>query len=275
MNSMGDMINPPIQNNCILCHSQGRQLYRSLSDRLFHSTGKWSFLICPNIRCGLIWLVPKPTPEDMGSLYFNYYTHANQAGQSHALAQFYNVARQGYLQIKYAYPQGVGPKWYRLLSFMAYVHPLGIRHAQASAMFLESPESNNRLLDVGCGNGDMFDKMKILGWDVEGIETDPVACKLANAKHKKIYISELEGREYADDHFDAIILNHVLEHVNDPIRLIKECHRILKPDGRMIIVTPNALGFGHRHFKESWRGLEPPRHLYIFSTRNICKIAEA
>jgi SAM-dependent methyltransferase len=157
---------------------------------------------------------------------------------------------------------------------MAFLHPLGVRHAQASVLFLEPPVPNSRLLDIGCGNGVMLDRMKLLGWDVEGIETDPVACKLANAKHSKVYLSELAGRKYADDHFDVIILNHVLEHANDPIRLTKECHRILKPNGKIIIVTPNALSFGHRHFKESWRGLEPPRHIFIFNTKNIRIIAE-
>jgi len=272
---LNNNINAPIQGRCLLCQSQGRQLYRSLSDHLFHSPGKWSFYYCPNIRCSLIWLVPKPTPEDMGSLYFNYYTHDNQAGQPHALKLVYDVARQGYLQVKYAYRHGAGSIWYRLLSFMVFLHPLGVRHAQATVLFLESPAPNNRLLDVGCGNGAMLDRMERLGWDVEGIETDPVAYKLAGAKRSKVYLSELAGRKYADDLFDVIILNHVLEHTSDPIRLIKECHRILKSSGRMVIVTPNALSFGHRHFKESWRGLEPPRHLYIFNTKNIRIIAEA
>jgi len=57
------------------------------------------------------------------------------------------------------------------------------------------------------------------------------------------------------------------------LRLIRECFRLLKPGGILSIVTPNSQSFGHSAFKNDWRGLEPPRHLYIYSPTALERLA--
>jgi 2-polyprenyl-3-methyl-5-hydroxy-6-metoxy-1,4-benzoquinol methylase len=69
-------------------------------------------------------------------------------------------------------------------------------------------------------------------------------------------------------------MNHVIEHVHDPVALMAECARILKPGGSLVIVTPNIESYGHRVFGAFWRGLEPPRHLHIFSLSALTRCAE-
>lgn len=64
-------------------------------------------------------------------------------------------------------------------------------------------------------------------------------------------------------------MTHLIEHVHDPVGLLKECLRVLKPGGSLVAITPNVESLGHKVFRESWRGLEPPRHLQLFSLRTL------
>src|SRR5262249_28606919 len=63
--------------------------------------------------------------------------------------------------------------------------------------------------------------------------------------------------------------SHVIEHVHEPESLLRECHRILRPGGVLVAVTPNARSWCHRVFGEAWFGLEPPRHLVMFAPRPL------
>lgn len=64
--------------------------------------------------------------------------------------------------------------------------------------------------------------------------------------------------------FDVIVMNHVIEHVYDPVATLVECRRLLAPEGKIIIITPNLKSYGHEIYGEDWRALEPPRHLHLF-----------
>ena len=234
--------------SCLLCGKKGLPLYKDLTDRLFSAPGAWSLSQCPDHDCGLIWLDPMPVKEDLGKLYADYYTHEEQP----ALASKKNFFDHFFV----------------FLHFLI----LGRRLKKYVCMYLDK-EKPGRLLEVGCGNGDRLRHMRSLGWDAIGIEIDPAAQRLAEKKSGcKVYSEDLETIQFQDHSFDAVIMSHVIEHVDDPVGLLKECLRILKPGGKFVATTPNALSLGHRFFKSDWRGLEPPRHLYIFSTSSIQKM---
>jgi SAM-dependent methyltransferase len=74
--------------------------------------------------------------------------------------------------------------------------------------------------------------------------------------------------------FDVITLSHVIEHVPDPVATLKDCASRLRKGGRLIVATPNIKSWGHRYFGEKWVGLDPPRHLMLFSPRNLAQCAE-
>ena len=73
---------------------------------------------------------------------------------------------------------------------------------------------------------------------------------------------------------DAILLCHVIEHLAEPIEILKECLSILKPGGILIMLTPNSESLGHRLFGRNWLHLDPPRHLYLFNSSNMRRILE-
>jgi SAM-dependent methyltransferase len=66
-------------------------------------------------------------------------------------------------------------------------------------------------------------------------------------------------------------MNHVFEHVPDPITLLKECYRLLSPGGHLILAMPNLGSLGHRLFREHWLALDPPRHLCLWSAATLSR----
>jgi SAM-dependent methyltransferase len=137
-----------------------------------------------------------------------------------------------------------------------------------------SAQPNGHLLDVGCGNGWLLKIMQDLGWCVEGVDFDPNAVENARRKGVQVRLGTLEAQQYPDNYFDAITLSHLIEHVHGPLELLRECQRILRPGGRLVLVTPNGHSWGHRIFKDAWLALDPPRHLYVFSVPSLRYLAE-
>jgi SAM-dependent methyltransferase len=116
--------------------------------------------------------------------------------------------------------------------------------------------------------------MQACGWEVEGVDFDPKAVEQARDKHGlTMYAGELREVAYAQDAFDAITLNHVIEHLPEPIEVLTECRRILRPGGHLVVITPNVNSWGRRRFTSHWRGLEPPRHLFLFSPHTLAAVA--
>lgn len=71
------------------------------------------------------------------------------------------------------------------------------------------------------------------------------------------------------------MMSHVIEHVPSPVELLAECRRILKKGGVLVALTPNARSSVHKHYGRNWRGLEPPRHLQVFTTNSLARIANS
>ena len=99
-----------------------------------------------------------------------------------------------------------------------------------------------KVLDAGCGAGSYVEALRALGADVRGVEY--LADKVAewDAKHpgdETVRQGDLTRLDFADDSFDMILLNEVLEHVPDDTGALRELLRVLKPGGTFILLTPN------------------------------------
>lgn len=237
--------------DCYLCGSDGKLLYKGLVDRLFEAPGKWDLVKCANPQCGLVWLNPMPLEDEIGKVYLDYFTHHSCSENPK------NIEKLVWLNA-----------WriYRALLCLTWIRP---ERRHRSRMYLDTI-SPGRLLDVGCGNGQFLALMHSEGWQVEGQELDPVAAERALKTHgMRIRVGKLEDIGYPDDSFDAVVMSHVIEHVRDPIAILKECLRILKPRGMFVAITPNVNGLGHRYFKSCYRDLDPPRHLYLFTQKTL------
>ncbi|HEY8158402.1 MAG TPA: class I SAM-dependent methyltransferase [Methylobacter sp.] len=251
---------------CALCGHKGEFLYSNQQDRLFGANGSWNLKQCVNQDCGLIWLDPMPLKEEIGKAYASYYTHTprDPSKRPRMLRRIRNLIERGYLAKEYNYEIGSRPLLTRILGNLLYLLPIYRNEADAGVRCLPALPGG-RLLDVGCGTGEWLLSMRQRGWQVEGIDFDENAVKVAVQQGLLVHCNSLEQHGFPDDYFDAVTFNHLIEHVPDPVQTLAECTRILKPGGKLVILTPNNASFTHRVFKQDWRGLEPPRHLHIFS----------
>jgi SAM-dependent methyltransferase len=269
-NSVRTMARP----TCVVCGSPGALVYSGLRDFSYAAPGRWSFRKCSEAGCGMVWLDPVPVPEDIGKAYEGYYTHHQPEPGASFIRDACWAVWHSYLGARFGYTQGVGPRWRRALAPLALLHPGGRDELDAAAMHLPAPRGSAHLLEIGSGSGVLLARMKAFGWQVEGIEVDPEAVKAARQRGVEVHLGDLQSKNFPDASFDAIHSAHVLEHLYDPAGLLKECHRILKPGGTLVVLTPNAESLGHRRYGQAWLGLDPPRHLNLFSLSALKRTSE-
>ena len=240
---------------CAVCGGDGSLLYSNVRDYLFGVGGSWNIRRCVDEGCGLLWIDPLPLRSEIAKAYQTYYTHAD----THSKGSSHGRVRQ---------------LSYRLYDLTVRLVGLHRQRRELMYMFLQRAKPG-RLLEVGCGNGARLALFRDAGWVVEGVEVDTEAAKWALAKHCVLVRNgELPDLQYQDELFDAVIMNHVLEHVHDPRALVAECFRLLRPGGTFVSITPNSNSFGHAHFTQHWIGLDPPRHLHIFNKSSLLRLVE-
>jgi len=262
-------------HGCFLCGAPGITVYHRLRDRIFSAPGEWSLKECPAKDCGLVWLDPMPTEEDILVAYQDYYTHRGEGAPKppslrRRMSRFWDRC---YLFRKYCSGAGVVPAWVWLLGLYRSLQPMKKAALDFNAMYLPV-KPGGRLLEVGSGGGDNLRALQDIGWVVEGVDFDPEAVEAARRKGLHVRQGLLEEQRYPDEFFDAVTMSHLVEHVHDPLHLLLESRRVLKPGGRIAVVTPNVASIGHRLFSAAWLPLDPPRHLHLFSPQALSSLAD-
>lgn len=88
-----------------------------------------------------------------------------------------------------------------------------------------------KFLELGAGSGEMLIQFKNLGFDVEGLDLDPKAVKRAKQKKLQMFQGDIFSKRFKANHYDVIFSSHFIEHVPDPVKVMKEALRILKKGG--------------------------------------------
>lgn len=257
--------------HCPVCgHAQRELLHADLTDRVFNvAPGSWALYRCT--ACESAYLDPRPNPATIGLAYADYYTHTAEDApealpknplvrQLHAWVNDYINARYGLARA----PASFGGRWLVPLvpSFRAKADTK-MRHLP------KPPPEGGRLLDVGFGNGGFLKLAVEMGWQAEGIDFDPKAVEVAKARGLNVRCASAADLSAQHEQFDIITLSHVIEHVHDPITLLNDLYRLLKPGGVLWLETPNIKSLGAERFGENWRGLEIPRHLVLLNSKSL------
>jgi len=259
---------------CPLCGNRGRTLHDGLTDRLHETPGHWDLIACQEADCGLVWIDPVPGPNVLARAYETYFTHTAPREPS-PLRSLYLKARHHYLCARFSYPARQCPWALRLAGRMMASLPHRRAAFDASVLWLPS-QPGGKVLEIGCGNGELLAHLRSLGWTCRGVEPDARSAAIARARGLDI----IEGGALTDnlippESVDAIVMSHAIEHLNDPGEVLRRCHRILRPGGRIVMLTPNLRSFGHRRFGRNWLHLDPPRHLYLFTGLSLGRLAKA
>lgn len=104
-------------------------------------------------------------------------------------------------------------------------------------------KKNQRILDIGCGDGVLLSLIK--NARLYGVDLDQDSLDFAATKIKaKLVKASAEKLPFKNNLFDVVIATEIIEHLSKPELMLKEIKRVLKPNGRVIISTPNQLAFG-------------------------------
>jgi 2-polyprenyl-3-methyl-5-hydroxy-6-metoxy-1,4-benzoquinol methylase len=134
------------------------------------------------------------------------------------------------------------------------------------------PSNEKRLLDVGCGTGDFLKISQKNNWKVFGIEPNEKARQIANQKTDNSVFGIEQLFKFNANSFDVITLWHVLEHLPRLEEHLSILHKLLKPNGTLIIAVPNFKSYDAQYYKGFWAAYDVPRHLWHFSKHSISKL---
>jgi 2-polyprenyl-3-methyl-5-hydroxy-6-metoxy-1,4-benzoquinol methylase len=130
-----------------------------------------------------------------------------------------------------------------------------------------------KIIDIGCGLG-WFMSILSKKWDKYGTDISKFALKNA-AKYCKTYNGDIEKllkEKKIKTKFDYILFSHVIEHLKNPIFVLKELRNILKKNGTLLIETPNFDSAAFRLFEDRFRLLNDPTHISLFTNESMFRV---
>jgi SAM-dependent methyltransferase len=236
---------PPLELvhvSCCVCDSDDATPI-AVGEDFEYRTSQDSFLAMRCKRCGLIYLNPRPAVDELARIYPSNY-HAFEFTPER-FGFVYGVRRRLEAMRVLGYCRGV---------------PIAAR-----------------IIDVGCGDGFHLKLLADYGpssYTLEGIDPDARAVEAANRSGLTVHHGTIESLDLKPGRYDLALLIQTIEHVSDPPALLRGIRRILRPGGKLVIVTDNTDSLDRKLFEgRHWGGYHFPRHWNLFNSTSLRRLA--
>jgi SAM-dependent methyltransferase len=135
----------------------------------------------------------------------------------------------------------------------------------------EFHKGTGKVLEIGCSTGTFLELFKNKGWEVWGIEPSK-SGEIARKKRIKVVNAYFERAEVPTGYFDIVILNHTLEHLENPVVILQKVKTVLKKDGIVFVDVPNFGSLSSKILRKHWGYLAPTEHLWHFTPDTLTKL---
>jgi 2-polyprenyl-3-methyl-5-hydroxy-6-metoxy-1,4-benzoquinol methylase len=225
---------------CPLCRTDN-------SDALFVKAS-YRYVRCR--RCGFVFVNPMPSAGDLEAIYQDprYFANRNEWA--------------------YGYNDYVGER--------ALHEPLFARRVEECERALGVHDGRGlRLLDVGCAAGFLLEAARARGWEIAGVEIAESATAVANERLAgAVRRGTLRAAQLDDASFDCVVMLDIVEHVADPVGLLREAARVLKPGGVLLLSAPNVRSLSARLLGRRWFHFKRD-HVVLFSPETLVRALDA
>lgn len=232
--------NRMLGRDCPVCGSKDYAFYLHTADHFFT---KESFDLVKCNACEFVFTNPIPDPEILDTYYNTSEYLSHQPDRKNLMNRIYGIVRT--INIR---------KKYRLVS--SYIKQANV-------------------LDIGTGTGHLLNHFKHKRWETTGIEPNEHARTYATNQFDLNVMDEKEIELLDNDHFDIVMMWHVLEHVLDLHERIRQIKRVMNKKGYLFIAVPNIDSPDYKKYNEYWAALDVPRHLNHFSEHTIKQLLQA
>jgi SAM-dependent methyltransferase len=229
-------------SRCACCQGELATAELRGVDRLLATPGAFSVAQCPRCAAGLT--LPEEPVDRLGAFYPSGYSAHQPTRGPTALAS------------------AVIGAWNRRRALKK--PPLAELRARAPG----------RMVDVGCGRGDLGAWLIRLGWKVTGVEPSPEAAAAAQERGLDVQVGSLADADLPTESYDAASFQHSLEHLPDPVADLGRVAAALRPGGVVLITVPHFGGAQARLFGSRWYHLDLPRHRVHFTRAGLRRALE-
>lgn len=238
------MANVSLAMKCPVCADFKVAVIRNIYDDRYGQPDMFALVRCKT--CGHLMTSPRLAESDLGLLYSTYYPRKHVNVEDLKLEARRSVAFMA--------------RWRRWWS--------GTDNQGQYAV-----QRGELMLDIGCGSGLSLLEAKALGARVRGVEADPNVRRIAEELGLHVHIGSLLDEPFANERFDVVVLNQVIEHIPNPSLTLVRLRTRLEPTGRIVLVFPNVQSFWCRLAGARWINWHAPYHLHHFSRDSFTRMA--